>query len=225
MNQTEQWQIHQAGCIDYSVGLDLQYSAKQQTWPTLIFCSHPPTLTLGRATPQQQQAKAVAFVRQNPQWQLAEIKRGGELTLHTPQQLIVYPIRRLQHPQQVREHLRCLADWFNTSLEALGVRIHTPAPSTGIWAWPYAESGLEPRPYKIGSIGVAVQQWVTLHGVALQVEPHPVELHLPSTLHPCGLPHETYQSVQGLGYTQLTASLIRQQLLEQRVLLDLSAER
>lgn len=128
---------------------------------TVIFLEHPPVVTLGRRTDDDElHVPAAAEV------EVVETDRGGKSTFHGPGQLVCYPILDLnRHGRDVRKYCRDLEAALIRTLAAFeleGVRIDG---LTGVW--------LDRPPRKIASIGVHISRWVTTHGYALNVDLDP----------------------------------------------------
>jgi len=94
---------------DYREAWALQRSIAEQvtagTRPdTVVFCEHPPTVTLGRRTdPDELHVPTGADV------EVVETDRGGRSTYHAPGQLVCYPILDLnRHGRDVRRYCRLL---------------------------------------------------------------------------------------------------------------------
>jgi lipoyl(octanoyl) transferase len=111
------------------------------------------------------------------------IERGGDVTYHGPGQIVAYPIFQLRESERDLHRylrgleetiLRTLADFHLTGTRRPGL--------TGVWT---ADEGApdEGEPRKLASIGVAVRKWVTLHGLALNVN---TDLARFAAIHPCG---------------------------------------
>ena len=108
---------------------------------------------------------------------ILSIERGGKATYHGPGQVVFYPIVHLG------EGNRDVRRWVQ-HLEALVVRLpadHGIAARTkldlpGVWTVVTDK--------KIASIGVAIQHWVSFHGVAINVTLDPKEFE---RIDPCGL--------------------------------------
>ncbi|PIP93934.1 MAG: lipoyl(octanoyl) transferase [Bdellovibrio sp. CG12_big_fil_rev_8_21_14_0_65_39_13] len=138
---------------------------------TLIVCSHPPIVTLGKKT----QADEHQF------WtgQTLQIERGGRSTYHGPNQVIIYPILNLNRYQQnLSGFLEAMENSMievlkQFDLQATGNPDRGNPDLTGIWV----------GPRKIASIGIAVKRWVTYHGLALNLEHDPLAFQ---GINPCG---------------------------------------
>ncbi len=163
----------------------------------LLVVEHPAVLTLGRrADP--------AHVLADPAFLAARgvavhpVERGGDVTYHGPGQLVAYPILDLRgHRKDVRWYSAALCQVAIDTLAAFGVDAHARAGAeTGVWvADPHDPSA---PPAKIAQIGVRIEQWVTYHGLALNVDP---DLAAFDWIVPCGLP--------GVRTTSLAACLGR----------------
>lgn len=208
-------QVLDLGLIDYNEALSKQLKCihEVQQDPTkkfLILCSHPPVVTLGRASrPQDLQG-----------WsgQTLEVSRGGKATYHGPSQLVIYPIFSLEHPhtefpklatrdlhsylqfleQQTVEFLK-LFDIHSTggfNLEKNdedGVR-------TGVW--------IDKR--KIASIGIAVKKWVSYHGIAINITKDPQAFQ---GISPCGFTSNTMISLEEVLGAKPSQSLVKKNIL------------
>lgn len=156
----------------------LEKVANKESEETIIFCSHPPVVTLGRST----QAGDVTT------WdgELIEIQRGGRATYHGPSQLVIYPILNLvKQGQDLHKYLRTLENIIIAVLSELHLNAVAIKDSTGVWV----------RGKKVASIGVGVKKWVTYHGIALNVDYDPNAFQ---GLKPCGFLAETMISLEEL---------------------------
>lgn len=118
--------------------------------------------------------------------EVAETDRGGDVTYHGPGQLVVYPILDLNAFRlRLHDYMRLLEDVVVDVLGAFGVRGEREAGATGVWVRPpggAGDGGAAAR--KICAMGVRVRQWVSMHGLALNVEP---DLGHFGLIVPCGL--------------------------------------
>jgi lipoate-protein ligase B len=130
----------------------------------LILVQHPPVVTLGRstkpgnllATPEYLTSRGV---------ELRDVERGGDVTIHEPGQLVVYPIIDLKrHKQDLHWYLRQVEESIMVALRTFAMETGRVAGLTGVWR----EDAVGRR--KLASIGVHARDWVTWHGVALNVE-------------------------------------------------------
>ena len=92
---TESW-----GLIDYDQALGrmmalVEAVADGAKPDTIIFCTHPPIVTMGRSTKSEHMSGWTG--------KTLEVARGGSVTYHGPSQLVVYPIVNLQRPHPDRK--------------------------------------------------------------------------------------------------------------------------
>ena len=142
---------------------------------TLLLVQHPPVVTFGRSTKPGHLLSTPANLEECGV-QLREVERGGDVTVHEPGQLVAYPIIDLkQHTKDLHWYLRQVEESIIRALASLGLASGRQVGQTGVWR--------EGR--KLASIGVHARDWVTWHGVALNVEN---DLATFSHVVPCGIP-------------------------------------
>ncbi|MEI8104669.1 MAG: lipoyl(octanoyl) transferase LipB [Actinomycetes bacterium] len=154
------------GLVDYEEAWDLQRSlaaaVTQGAIPdTVLFLEHPPTVTLGRRTDEDE-----VHIPEGTTVAVVETDRGGKSTFHGPGQLVCYPLLDLKrHGKDVRRYLRDLEETLIRTVAAFDLEATRIEGLTGMW--------LERPPRKIASIGVHISRWVTTHGYALNVDLDP----------------------------------------------------
>jgi lipoyl(octanoyl) transferase len=121
--------------------------------------------------------------------------RGGQFTYHGPGQRVVYLMLDLkERGQDLRRYVATLEEWIIRTLAAFNVRGERREDRIGVWVRrPDKGEGYED---KIAAIGIRVSRWVSLHGIAINVEP---ELSHFSGIVPCGVSEQRY------GVTSLVA--------------------
>jgi len=113
--------------------------------------------------------------------------RGGRFTYHGPGQRVAYVMLDLtRRGRDVRGFVRSLEDWLIATLARLGLEGERRPGQIGIFV----------QGAKIASIGVRVRNWVTLHGVSLNVDP---QLEHFAGIVPCGLSDTPITSLAALG--------------------------
>jgi len=117
-----------------------------------------------------------------------ESGRGGQMTYHGPGQRVAYVMLDLKRRgPDVRRFVATLEEWIIRTLAAFNVRSERREDRIGVWVRrPEKGAGFED---KIAAIGIRVTQWVTLHGMALNVEP---DLSHFSGIVPCGVNEQRY---------------------------------
>ena len=152
---------------------------------------HPPLYTAGTSTNPTDVIDA--------RFPIHESGRGGQLTYHGPGQRVAYVMIDLRRRgPDVRRFVATLEEWIIRTLAAAGVRAERREDRIGVWVRrPEKGEGFED---KIAAIGVRVKQWVTLHGIAINVNPN---LSHFSGIVPCGVSEKRY------GVTSLPISAFR----------------
>ena len=126
---------------------------------TLMVVQHPPVVTLGRSTKPGHLLVSAEWLESRGV-QVREVERGGDITIHEPGQLVLYPIIDLkQHRQDLHWYLRQLEEVVIRALASFGLDAERRAGLTGVW--------LDGR--KIASIGVHAKDWVVCHGIGFNV--------------------------------------------------------
>lgn len=121
--------------------------------------------------------------------------RGGQYTYHGPGQRIAYVMLDLnQRGRDIRKLVTDLEDWLIQTLASFNIKGERRQGRVGIWVDRSRELG-PGREDKIAAIGVRIKRWVTLHGVALNVDP---DLSHFQGIVPCGIGDDR------LGVTSLT---------------------
>ncbi len=185
----------QKGLIDYKEGWDFQEvlfkqsidlkiarrDGKTTNLPQhhLIFCQHPHVYTLGKSgaagnlliNEETLKAKNAAFYK---------INRGGDITYHGPGQLVMYPIFDLdQFFTDIHKYMRFLEEAVILTLAEFGIKSGRVDGLTGVWI-----DGGTPAERKICAMGVKSSRWVTMHGIALNVN---TDLSYFNHIVPCGI--------------------------------------
>lgn len=130
----------------------------------LILVQHPPVVTLGRSTKPGHLLASAAYLEARG-IQVRDVERGGDVTIHEPGQLVAYPIIDLKrHRKDLHWYLRQLEEALIRALATVDLECGRVAGLTGVW-----RTRADGTRVKLASIGVHARDWVTWHGVALNV--------------------------------------------------------
>ncbi|MDC0514952.1 lipoyl(octanoyl) transferase LipB [Flavobacteriaceae bacterium] len=171
----------------------------QPTHNYLLWVEHPPVFTLGKSGKMEHllvdkealAEKGIEFYQTN---------RGGDITFHGPGQLVVYPIFDLDNFfTDIHKYLRFLEEAVIETLKEYGLNGSRSQGETGVWL----EVGT-PFARKICAMGVRASRWVTMHGLAFNIN---TDLSYFDHIVPCG--------IQGKGVTSLSKELRREIGLEE----------
>jgi lipoyl(octanoyl) transferase len=166
--------------------------------PELVWLlEHPPLYTAGTS--------ARAEDLKEPRFPVHHVGRGGQFTYHGPGQRVAYAMLDLNaRKRDVRAYVSMLEEWIVRSLAAFNVRGERRDDRIGVWVKrPDKGEGYED---KIAAIGIRVRRWITLHGIAINVEP---ELSHFEGIVPCGVSERRYgvTSLHDLGITATMTDL------------------
>src|SRR5947209_16203849 len=153
-----------------------EHKASELVW----LLEHPPLYTSGTS------GKADDLI--DPRFPVFASGRGGQVTYHGPGQRVAYVMLDLKRRKpDVRAYVAGLEQWIIRTLDDFNVRGERRADRIGVWVRrPDKGNGFED---KIAAIGVRLKRWVSLHGIAINVEP---ELAHFTGIVPCGVADPRY---------------------------------
>lgn len=144
----------------------------------LLFCEHPPVITLGRNGKRENLLASENVLRQKSV-ELHQSNRGGDITYHGPGQIVGYPIVNLDLIRRdVHWYVRTLEETMIRAAAEFAVAAFRIPGKTGIWV--QSEKFEE----KLAAIGVHISRWVTTHGFAFNVA---TDLRNFELIIPCGI--------------------------------------
>ncbi|MBN1614944.1 MAG: lipoyl(octanoyl) transferase LipB [Deltaproteobacteria bacterium] len=171
--------LYRLGMIPYAQAYDLQmklWSEKVagRAEDFLLLLEHPPTLTLGKSGKMQhllvereelaKEGLALFFT-----------DRGGDITYHGPGQIVAYPIVDLKRRgKDIHRYVHDLEEAVIGTLRDFSIEAGRDEEHIGVWV------GRD----KAAAIGVRVRRWITMHGLALNVNP---DLGHFALITPCGI--------------------------------------
>ncbi len=178
---------YQESLLQSNVSLK-QAGLSEDTRHHLLFVVHPSVYTLGKSgdpkhvliSESERAARSIEYFHTN---------RGGDITYHGPGQLVVYPIFDLEKfERDIGKYLRNLEEVVIRFLRAYGLVGERSAGETGVWLDPSVPG----RARKICAIGVRCSRWISMHGLALNVN---TELDYFRHIVPCGIPDKQVTSL------------------------------
>ena len=132
---------------------------------------HCSCYTLGRGASEEN----LLFDSETPPVEFYRIDRGGDVTHHVPGQLVIYLVLNLRrYKTDLDWYLRQLENVLIDVLNSLGLTGYRMKGMTGVWC----------NGKKVASIGIGCRRWITLHGMALNVD---CDLSGFNQIVPCGL--------------------------------------
>jgi lipoate-protein ligase B len=178
------------GITNYQQAHELQKTIinqrlNNQIEDTVITVEHPLTITLGRDG-KRENILVNDEVLKEKSISVFYIDRGGDVTLHCPGQLVMYPIIDLKQLRpDLHWYMRILENTVIELLTIYGINAYRKENYTGVWV----------SDEKIASIGIGVRNWITYHGLSLNIEP---DLDYFSLIYACGLKNVKMTSMKKL---------------------------
>jgi len=174
------FKVFDLGLTDYKKAWDFQRETflnvrNGSLDSALILCRHYPAITMGRMSNRQNILLSEEELN-NKGISLHIIERGGDVTYHGPGQVTVYPVFNLEHfKKDIHWFLRDLEEVAIKTLGSVGIKSERSPGRTGVW---FGNK-------KIASVGIAIKNWVTFHGLTINVSRH--DLYNFSYIRPCGM--------------------------------------
>ena len=163
--------------------------AAVETQHHLLFCEHRHVYTLGKSghlenllvNDARLKELNVSFFKTN---------RGGDITYHGPGQIVAYPILDLERfVTDLGKYMRNLEEVIIRALAQYGIDAGRLPGATGVWL----DAGSKGKARKICAMGVRCSRWVTMHGLALNVN---TDLKYFDHIVPCGITDKSVTSMQ-----------------------------
>ncbi len=147
----------------------------------LIFCEHTPVYTIGKSG----DINHLLYDKTTLDYKgidVYHINRGGDITYHGPGQLTVYPIFNLELLfRDLHKYIRLLEECIIELLSEYHIDGKRIEEYTGVWV----DNGSLNQ--KICAIGVHMSRWVSMHGLAFNVN---TNLEYFKGIIPCGINDE-----------------------------------
>lgn len=159
------FEVFDLGLTDFKRAWDFQKERLQAlkcgaSSQALVLCQHHPVITLGRLADK----KNILISSRQLSLQgieVYQIERGGEVTYHGPGQLTVYAIFSLTYfKKDIHLFLRYLEQQVIDLLSDFRIRTYRIPGLTGVWV----------DGKKIASIGIAVKNWISFHGLSINIK-------------------------------------------------------
>jgi|TARA_B110000444_G_scaffold100262_1_gene94903 lipoyl(octanoyl) transferase len=213
--------IHDLGLLEYEHALKYQLKlfneivsnkisnrrnkTKIQTKNHLVFVEHNSVYTLGKSgeinnlliNQQDLKNKKIKFYKTN---------RGGDITYHGPGQIVCYPILDLDNFfTDIHKYLRFLEETVILTLENYGIKGIRSENETGVWLDPNSSNAR-----KICALGVKASRWVTMHGLALNVNN---DLSFFNHIIPCGIKNKSITSISKECKKNIDIELVKEKII------------
>ncbi len=168
---------------------NLPEADQEPTTNFLIFCEHPHVFTLGKSGNEEN-----LIVKKEDldsiQASYYHTNRGGDITYHGPGQIVVYPVLDLENFfTDIHRYMRLMEESIIQSLTEFQIVSGRIPGLTGVWL----DSENKVKARKICALGVKTSRWVTLHGMAFNVN---TDLSYFNHIVPCGINDKAVTSLE-----------------------------
>lgn len=195
-------QISELGRVPYGPAYELQCAAHARVLAgrhggpggpgavgELLLVEHDPVVTISNRATAEANLLASPELLAESGVAVARTDRGGDITYHGPGQLVAYPILDLNALNlRLHDYMRMLEDVVIAVCGRFGVETVRDPGATGVW------TVRERAPHaKIAAMGVRVRKWISLHGLAINVNTNLDHFKL---IVPCGLPGRPVTSLE-----------------------------
>jgi lipoate-protein ligase B len=200
------------GLVEFAKAYSLQKELRERVGQdeyehAALICRHYPVITLGRPADKEnilagENELAAKGIK------VFSLERGGDVTYHGPGQLMVYPVFNLGLlKRDLHWFLRLLEEAIISCLSGFGIAAARRDGLTGVWV----------GEKKIASIGIAVKNWVSWHGLSLNVKKGDLDNF--KLIRPCGMDIEmtAMEEVARKEVDMEVVARTMQRLLEQAV--------
>lgn len=154
----------------------------------LVFCEHPHVYTLGKSGKPEHLLLDEDGLKEK-QAVYYPVNRGGDITYHGPGQIVCYPILDLDSFfTDIHLYMRKLEEAIILTLADFGIQAERYPGYTGVWL----DAGKDTA-RKICAMGVRCSRWVTMHGLAFNVN---TDLAYFKHIVPCGIDDKDVTSMQ-----------------------------
>lgn len=192
-----EWRV-EPGLIDYDSAVEAMEervaAVRAGNAPELIWLvEHPALYTAGTSADP-------ADLMAPDRFPVIKTGRGGQYTYHGPGQRVAYVMLDLnRRGKDVRAFVARLEAWIIQTLDRFNVRGERREDRVGVWVQRPEKASPVPGAIaedKIAAIGIRVRQWVSFHGISINVEP---DLEHFSGIVPCGVSEHGVTSLVDLG--------------------------
>lgn len=182
------------------------HDKSNQVTPThhLLFVEHPHVYTFGKSAEANNMLATPAML-QALGAEVYHIERGGDITYHGPGQLVAYPIFDLEQLHLgVKSYVEGVENAIIQTLLEFDISSEVIKDRIGVWI----DKDLASE-RKIAAIGIKCSRFVTMHGLALNVN---TDLQMFRNIVPCGIPDKDVTSMQREKERQIDMDLVKKVL-------------
>jgi len=213
--------IHDLGLMEYEDALEYQLNLFNEiidnklsnrknntnikTKNHLVFVEHNHVYTLGKSGKINNLLIDKEILEKN-KIKFFNTNRGGDITYHGPGQIVCYPIIDLDNFfTDIHKYLRFLEETIILTLKDYGIKGERSKNETGVWIIP---NSIDAR--KICALVVKASRWVTMHGLALNVN---TDLNYFKNIIPCGIKNKSITSISVETKKNIKMELVKKKII------------
>ncbi len=205
-------ELHDLQKQDYASTWDLQkqyFSAKIENKTNgktsepfqLILVEHPHVYTYGKSAEENNMLATPEYLKAMGA-EVYHIERGGDITYHGPGQLVAYPIFDLELlGMGIKAYVAAIERCIILTLQEFGIEAGVIHDRIGVWI-----DIDKPTERKIAAIGIRCSRYVSMHGLALNVN---TDLTMFRHIVPCGIPDKDVTSMERELGRQIDINLVK----------------
>lgn len=198
------WQI-QKDIFNTTIDHKLKGIKVQGPLHTLIVCEHPHVYTFGRSADKNNLLLNEAELK-DKNISVYDVERGGDITYHGPGQLVVYPVFDIEALKTgVKDFVFKVEECIIKTLETYGIASERIDGRIGIWLGKDSDNER-----KIAAIGIKCSRYVTMHGLALNVN---TDLKYFDYIVPCGIRDKAVTGIQNEVHRQIDFTGVKKVLI------------
>jgi lipoyl(octanoyl) transferase len=162
---------------------------EKETNNYLLLCEHPHVFTLGKSGDEKNLLIKPEDLH-TIQASYYHINRGGDITYHGPGQIVAYPVIDMENFfTDIHRYMRLMEEAVILTLNDYSITAGRVGGLTGVWL----DGDDDKVARKICALGVKTSRWVTLHGLAFNVN---TDLSYFKYIVPCGIEDKGVTSMQ-----------------------------
>lgn len=167
----------------------------------LIFVEHPHVYTYGKSAEENNMLATPEYLKAMGA-EVYHIERGGDITYHGPGQLVAYPIFDLELLDMgIKAYVAAIERCIILTLKEFGIEAGVIHDRIGVWI-----DIDKPTERKIAAIGIRCSRYVSMHGLALNVN---TDLTMFRHIVPCGIPDKDVTSMERELGRQIDMNLVK----------------
>ncbi|MBQ8651183.1 MAG: lipoyl(octanoyl) transferase LipB [Alphaproteobacteria bacterium] len=188
-----------SGIVDYSVSMidmDIAHEMVSNGEDEIVFITeHPPLYSAGKSF------ESSDFIK-IPHAKIYYPGRGGRIVVHSPGQVVVYPIINLRKRNiNISTFVYTLEQWMIDVLKKFNINATRSKKGVGVFV----------NESKIGFVGVKITKGVSMHGLCLNVNN---DTSMFNSIIPCGIQGVQITSIQKILHNSIQINQVKDMFIK-----------